>query len=131
MWEHDEEVYNLTREYLENCGKDEIYEKALYRLAQALDSDFRWAEFSYPPHVYAWLNWTENLVKDGLKGCGSTNVTPTTMTTTTSAAILHDATSATETHSTSEKGESNRFSICGVGALSILSLLVLLLRKKE
>ncbi|WP_167906220.1 glycoside hydrolase family 57 protein [Thermococcus sp. CX2] len=131
MWERDEEVYNLTREYLENCGRDEIYKKALYGLAQALDSDFYWAEFSYPPHVYAWLNWTENLVKDGLKGCGSTNVTPTTMTTTTSAATLHDATSATETHSTSETGESNGFSICGVGALSVLSLLILLLRKKE
>ncbi|WP_148882631.1 glycoside hydrolase family 57 protein [Thermococcus aciditolerans] len=129
MWERDEEVYNLTQAYVEKCGKDETYEKALYGLAQALDSDFYWAEFSYPPHVYAWLNWTENLVKDGLKGCSSTNVTPTT--TTTSAAILHDTTSAIETHSTSETGESTGSSICGVGTLSALSLLVLLLRKKE
>lgn len=106
MWNRSEEVYNLTRTYREACGRGETYKKALYGLAQALDSDFYWAEFSYPEHVYAWLNWTEALVKDGLSTCTPTATLPTT---------------------TEESGE--KAGVCGPAFIGLFALLPLLKRR--
>lgn len=69
MWRKDEEVYSLIQEYRSKCGDDGTYRKALYGLAQALDSDFYWAEFIYDRHVYAWLNWTESLIEENIGKC--------------------------------------------------------------
>ncbi|WP_052696233.1 hypothetical protein [Palaeococcus ferrophilus] len=106
MWERAEEVYNLTKTYEETCGRDGTYKKALYGLAQALDSDFYWAEFSYPEHVYAWLNWTEALVRKGLSTCTPPTSIPTT------------------TEGTGEKE-----GVCGPALIGILALLPLLKKR--
>ncbi|WP_456395772.1 hypothetical protein [Thermococcus sp.] len=109
MWKKDEEVYSLIQEYRKKCGDDAAYRKALYGLSQALDSDFYWAEFIYDRHVYAWLNWTEGLIKANIGKCSTTGIT----------GEVSSSTSA------EKKG------ICGTGTLALFALIPLLLRRRS
>ncbi len=109
MWMKDEEVYSLVQKYKARCGEDAVYKKALYGLSQALDSDFYWAEFIYDRHVYAWLNWTGELVKENMGKC--------------SAQPTFSSKPAPETKSGKQ--------VCGIGVVAAISLVPLLLRRRR
>lgn len=119
MWEKDGEVYVLLQGYRTKCGEDVTYRKALYGLAQALDSDFYWAEFIYDKHVYAWLNWTESLVKENIGKCNAKRIKEET------------SSSSTTTISSQPPIEKKVGTpICGVGTLAVFALIPLLLRRR-
>lgn len=113
MWKKDEEVYALIQKYKQKCGEDKVYYKALYGFAQAMDSDFYWAEFIFDKHVYAWLDWTENLVKENLEKCKIEQTTKVSET-------------KTETPTTQKEK-----AICGPGAIIGVALLSLLILRRR